>query len=103
MVYTGWEIPSKKFCNSSYDKQYNNPIIPRESALATSPWGILYAGNAGVVSQSPEQSSEILMGVIGAACAAFSLTVSKATTEITMSCVYTRRPQACSVERQPSR
>ena len=52
-----------------------------ESALATPLWGMLYADDAGVVSQSPEQLRK-MMGVIVVACAAFDLTVSEAKTEI---------------------
>ena len=42
---------------------------------------MLYAYDAGVVSQSPEQLRKI-MGVIVVVCAAFGLTVSEAKTEI---------------------
>ena len=52
-----------------------------ESVLATSLWGMLYADDAGVVSQSPEQLRK-MMGVILVVCAAFGLTVSEAKTEI---------------------
>ena len=52
-----------------------------ESALATPLWGMLYADDAGVFSQSPEQLRK-MMGVIVVVCAAFGLTVSEATTEI---------------------
>ena len=52
-----------------------------ESALATPLWGMLYADDAGVVLQSPEQL-RTKTGVIVAVCAAFSLTVSEAKTEI---------------------
>ena len=52
-----------------------------ESVLATPLWGVLYADDAGVVSQSPEQLKKI-MGVIVVVCAAFGLTVSEAKTEI---------------------
>ena len=52
-----------------------------ESALATPLWGMLYADDAGVVSQSPEQLRK-MMGVIVVTCAAFGLTVSEAKTEI---------------------
>ena len=52
-----------------------------ESVLATPLWGMLYADDAGVVSQSPEQLRKT-MGVIVVACAAFGLTVSEAKTEI---------------------
>ena len=45
-----------------------------ESVLATPLWGMLYADDAGVVSQSPEQPRKI-MGVIVGVCAAFGLTV----------------------------
>ena len=53
----------------------------RESVLATPLWGMLYADDAGVISQSPEQSRK-MMGVIVVVCAAFGLTVSEANTEI---------------------
>ena len=53
-----------------------------ESVLATSLWGMLYADDAGVVSQSPEQLRK-MMGVIVVVCAAFGLTVWEAKTEIT--------------------
>ena len=52
-----------------------------ESVLATPLWGMFYADNAGVVSQSPEQLRK-MMGVIVVVCAAFGLTVSEAKTEI---------------------
>ena len=52
-----------------------------ESALATPLWGMLYADDAGVVSQSPERLRK-MMGVIVVVCAAFGLTVSEAKTEI---------------------
>ena len=52
-----------------------------ESVFATPLWGMLYADNAGVVSQSPEQLRK-MMEVIMIVCAAFSLTVSEANTEI---------------------
>ena len=52
-----------------------------ESVLATPLWGMLYADDSGVVSQSPEQLRK-MMGVIVVVCAAFSLTVSEAKTEI---------------------
>ena len=52
-----------------------------ESVLATPLWGILYADDTGVVSQSPEQLRK-MTGVIVFVCAAFGLTVSKAKTEI---------------------
>ena len=42
---------------------------------------MLYADDAGVVSQSPEQQRN-MMGVIVVVCAAFGLTVSEAKTEI---------------------
>ena len=42
---------------------------------------MLYADDAGVVSQSPEQPRK-MMGVIVVVCAAFGLTVSEAKTEI---------------------
>ena len=49
----------------------------RESVLATPLWGMLYADDAGVVSQSPEQLRK-MMGVIVVVCAAFGLTVLEA-------------------------
>ena len=52
-----------------------------ESPLATPLWGMLYADDAGVVSQSPEQLRK-MMGVIVVLCAVFGLTVSEAKTEI---------------------
>ena len=52
-----------------------------ESALATPLWGMLYADDAGVVSQSPEQLRKI-MGVIVVVHAPFGLTVSEAKTGI---------------------
>ena len=52
-----------------------------ESVLATPFRGMLYADDAGVVSQSSEQLRE-MMGVIVVVCAAFGFTVSEAKTEI---------------------
>ena len=52
-----------------------------ESVLATPPWGMLYADEVGVVSQSPEQPTK-MMGVIVIVCVAFGLTVSEAKSEI---------------------
>ena len=52
-----------------------------ESVLATPFWGMLYADDAGVVSQSPEQLRKMI-GVIVVVCAALGLTVSEAKTEI---------------------
>ena len=52
-----------------------------ESVLATPLWGMLYADDAGVVSQSSEQLRKT-MGVIVVVCAAFGLTVSETKTEI---------------------
>ena len=51
------------------------------SVLATPLWGMLYADDAGVVSQSPEQPRK-MMGVIVVVCVAFGLTVLEAKTEI---------------------
>ena len=53
----------------------------RELVLATPLWGMFYADDAGVVSQSPEQLRK-MMGMIVVVCAAFGLTVSEAKTEI---------------------
>ena len=44
-------------------------------------WGILYADDAGVLWQSPEQPKKMI-GVIVVVCVAFGLTVSEAKTEI---------------------
>ena len=52
-----------------------------ESFLATPLWGMLYADDAGVVSQSPEQLKK-MMGMIVVVCTAFGLTVSETKTEI---------------------
>ena len=52
-----------------------------ESVLATPLWGILYADDGKVVSQSPKQLRK-MMTVIVIVCAAFGLTVSEAKTEI---------------------
>ena len=54
---------------------------PGEPVLATLLWGMLYADDAGVVSQSSEQLRN-MMGVIVVVCAVFGLTVSEAKTEI---------------------
>ena len=56
-----------------------------ESAFATPLWGMLYADDAGVVSQSPEQLRK-MMGVIVVVCAPFGLTVSEAKTGIMCLC-----------------
>ena len=56
-------------------------------ALATSPWGMRYADNAGVISQSPEQLKK-MMGVIVVVYAAFGLTVSEAKLRLS---VYAQR------------
>ena len=53
-----------------------------ESALTTPLWGMLYADDAEVVSQSSEQLRK-MMGVIVVVCVAFCLTVLEAKTEIT--------------------
>ena len=52
-----------------------------EPALANSFWGMLYADDAGVISESPEQLRKI-MGTIVVMCAAFGLIESQAKTEI---------------------
>ena len=52
-----------------------------EAVLATPLWGMLYADDAEVVSQSPEQLRK-MMGVIVVVCAMFDLIVSEAKTEI---------------------
>ena len=52
-----------------------------DSVLATPLWGMLYADDAGVVSQSPEQLRKT-MGMIVVVCAAFGVTVSEAKAEI---------------------
>ena len=52
-----------------------------EPVLATLLWGMFYADDAGVVSQSPEHPRK-MMGVLVVVCATFGLTVSEAKTEI---------------------
>ena len=52
-----------------------------EPALATLLWSMLYADDAGVVSQSPQQPRK-MTGVIVVVCVAFGLAVSEAKTEI---------------------
>ena len=52
-----------------------------ESFLATPLWGMLYADDAGIVSQPPVQLRK-MMGVIVVVCVAFGVTVSEAKTEI---------------------
>ena len=52
-----------------------------ESVLAMPLWGMLYADDAGVVPQSPEQLRKMI-GVMVVVCAAFGLTVSEAKTEV---------------------
>ena len=59
-----------------------------ESVLATLFWACLYADDARVVSQSPEQPRKIT-GVIVVVFAAVDLTVSKVKTEIM--CLRTKR------------
>ena len=69
--------------------------IARESALAKSLWGMLYADGAGVVLQSPEQLRKI-MRVIAVVCEAFDLTVPEAKTEIM--CVRMKRmPESAAI------
>ena len=62
------------------------------TVLATPLWGMLYADDAGVVSQSPKQLRKMMV-VIVVVCAAFGLTVSEAKTEIMClrAKVYARR------------
>ena len=52
-----------------------------EPVLATPLWGMLYAANAGLVSQSPDPLRK-MVGMIVVMCAAFGLTVSEAKTKI---------------------
>ena len=52
-----------------------------EPVLSTLPWGMLYADDAGVVSQSPEQLRN-MTGVIVVVYAVFGLTVSEVKTKI---------------------
>ena len=51
-----------------------------EPVLATLLWGMLYADNAGIVSQPPEKLCT-MMRVIVVVCVAFGLTISEAKTE----------------------
>ena len=53
----------------------------RDPAPATSQWCMLYANDAAVVSQSPDQLRKMMV-VIVTVCEAFGLTVSEAKTEI---------------------
>ena len=50
-----------------------------QSALVTPLWGMLYADDTGVVSQSPEQLRKMI-GVVVVVCAVFGLTVSEGKT-----------------------
>ena len=76
-------------------KRRGGKTTPGESALTTSLWGMLYADDVGVVSQSPEQPRK-MMGVIVVVCAAFGLTVSEAKTDIM--CLRTKgMPEATTV------
>ena len=68
-----------------------------ESVLATSRWGMLYADDAGVVSQSPEELKK-MMEVIVVVSAAFGLTVSGAKTEIMCLRAMPRSTATFSVE-----
>ena len=56
-----------------------------EPVLATLLWGMLFADDAAVVSQSPEHLRK-MMGVVEVMCAAFDLTVSDTKTEIMSLC-----------------
>ena len=56
-------------------------VTAGERVLVTPLWGMLYADDAGIVSQSPEQLRK-MMGVIVVVCAAFGLTVSETKTDI---------------------
>ena len=67
-----------------------------EPALATLLWGTIYADDAGVVSQSPEQLRK-KMGVMVVVCSAFGLTVSEAKTEIMCLCTK-RMPEFIAIE-----
>ena len=70
-------------------------VTAGESVLATPLWGMLYADDAGVVSQSPEQLRK-MMGVIVAVCAAFGLTVSEAKTEVMCLCAK-KMPESTAI------
>ena len=73
-----------------------------ELVLARLLWGILYADDAGVVSQSPGQLKK-MVGVIVVVCAAFGLlTVSEAKTEI-MCLSMKRMPESTAVSYRPNR
>ena len=52
-----------------------------ESVLATPLWGLLYADDAGAISQSPEQLRKMMEAIV-VVCAAFDLIISEAKTEI---------------------
>ena len=59
-----------------------------EPSLVTSLWGMLYADEAEIVSQSPDQPRK-MMGVLVVVWAAFGLIVSKANTKVM--CLRTKR------------
>ena len=67
---------SCRTCSANAQHSNSWKVSPGDAAL-----GMLYADDAGAVSQSPEQLRKI-MGVIVVVCAAFGLTVSEAKTEI---------------------
>ena len=59
----------------------NTRVTNGEPVLATLLWGMLYADDAGVVSQFPEHLRK-MTGLIVVVCAAFGLTVSEAKSKI---------------------
>ena len=79
--YSCGRVVKCKQCFSLYRLQYLNIATAGASILATPLWGMLYADDAGVVLQSPEQPKN-MVEVIVVVCAAFGLTVSEAKTEI---------------------
>ena len=52
-----------------------------ETVLVTPLWGMLYADDAGVVSQLPDEQLRKMIGRIVVVCTAFGLTVSEAKTK----------------------
>ena len=55
--------------------------LPESQSCATPLWSMLYADDARIVSQSPEQLKKMMGGIV-VVCAAFGLTISEAKTEI---------------------
>ena len=67
---------------SSCGEGVPSEVTAVEPALATSVWGILYADDAGGVSQLPGQVRKMMGTIIVVVYAAFGLTVLEVNTEI---------------------